>query len=495
MAVQTSASAYQQHSIAAAEGAGDSSEAGRILLRVFEVLDRAGIPYCVLHGYENYPAHIKSDVDCIIDRNATPRNLVTLLHCNRETIGAEVVRCQGRYIVLAGKSASGSPCFVTLDLSVDCEVNDLPLEDGQVVLSSRRRHRQFWVPAPDVEFGAYLGRTIAKGSIDGVRGLRLVSLYHQDPAGCDRQAALLWNAESRDLIITAVCSGDWDEVNGNRDRLCSELRRRVIALRPLRFVKNMLLALAARACRILRPRGVSVVLLGPDGAGKSSVIEALGPKLEPVMPRNVCWSFAPPLLSLFRQRKRTTNQPHGLPARSLPTSLMRLGYWFAYHMLSFVGLRLALARSTLVLYDRHFVDILVDAKRYRYGGPAWTLHLLWHLIPKPDLVVLLDASPEVLQARKQEVPFEVTARQCQAYLSLVRTLRNGRIVDANQPKGCVADRVAELILEKLRSDLQRRFNLQRTHMPPLVLSRSRYPAISTQSAEVADLKIDSNSAT
>lgn len=93
-----------------------------------------------------------------------------------------MVRCQGRYIVLAGKSASGSPCFVTLDLSVDCEVNDLPLQDGQVVLSNRRRHRQFWVPAPDVEFGAYLARTIAKGRVDGVCGLRLISLYHQDPA-------------------------------------------------------------------------------------------------------------------------------------------------------------------------------------------------------------------------------------------------------------------------------------------------------------------------
>lgn len=77
MAVQNSGSAYQQHSIAAAEVAGDGAEAGRILLRVFEVLDRAGIPYCVLHGYENYPAHIESDVDCIVDRSATPRNLVT----------------------------------------------------------------------------------------------------------------------------------------------------------------------------------------------------------------------------------------------------------------------------------------------------------------------------------------------------------------------------------------------------------------------------------
>jgi hypothetical protein len=110
------------------------------------------------------------------------------------------------------------------------------------------------------------------------------------------------------------------------------------------------------------------------------------------------------------------------------------------------------------MYDRHFVDILVDAKRYRYGGPGWTLRLLWQLIPKPDLVVLLDAPPEVLQARKQEVPLDVTARQRQAYLSLVRTLPNGRIVDANQAQARVADRVAEVVLDELHSGIQRRLN-------------------------------------
>lgn len=440
------------------ENAGSASDAGRILLRVFEVFENAGIAYCVLHGYENYPAHIKSDVDCIIDRTVTPSNLVTLLHRHREVIGAEVVRCQGRYIVLAAKT-DDTPCFVTLDLSIDCEVRNLPLHDGEAVISSRRRHGGFWVPAPDVEFGAYLARTIAKGQVDGVRGLRLITLYHKDVSGCDLQIARLWNAESRDLIITAIRSGCWDEVNRSRDRLYAELRRNSIAMRPLKFAKNILRSLAGRAGRLLRAQGVSVVLLGPDGAGKSSVIEALGPKLESVLPRNVCWGFAPSLLSVLRRAKRATNQPHRLPPRSLFASIMRLGYWFAYHSLSYVGLRLALARSTLVMYDRHFVDILVDAKRYRYGGPTWALSLLWRMIPKPDLVVLLDAPAEILQARKQEVPFEVTARQRQAYLALVRTLGNGHIVNASEPKECVADKVAELVLIKLCSNLQSRFNL------------------------------------
>jgi thymidylate kinase len=400
-------------------------------------------------------------VDCIIDRNTGPDQLVALLHRNRERIGAEVVRCQGRYIVLAGKSVGGSPCFVTLDLSVDCELHGLPFQDGQEVLASRRRHRQFWIPATEVEFGAYLARTIAKGAVDDTRARRLRGLYQKDTARCAEQVARFWNAESSELIISAVRFGCWDSLNRNGASLRAELRRRAILLRPARLIVNKFCALARRSARLWRPDGISVVLLGPDGAGKSSVIEALGPKLASVLPRCACWGFAPPVLGLFRGGKRPTNQPHGLPARSFLISLMRVGYWFAYHMVSFISLRLALARSSLVLYDRHFVDILVDSKRYRYGGPIWALRLLWRVIPKPDLVVLLDASPEVLQARKQEVPFEVTARQCQIYRSLVRTFDNGCMVDAAQPLGEVADRVSAIILQQLHTRLIHRFDLDR----------------------------------
>src|SRR5436189_1879561 len=89
-----------------AEDAGDT---GRILLGVFETLERAGLRYCVLHGYENYPQRIKSDVDCVVSDELSPPQLVALLRENRDRLGAEVigagaVRRQGYYVVLAGKN-------------------------------------------------------------------------------------------------------------------------------------------------------------------------------------------------------------------------------------------------------------------------------------------------------------------------------------------------------------------------------------------------------
>src|SRR5437867_9836327 len=116
-----------------AEDIVDRPAPGRILLAVFEALERAGISYCVLHGYEGYPQRIKSDVDCMISAEVSADELLALLHHNRIRIGASVVHFRhyrGFFIVLAGKNADGSVCFVQLDFRLDYELGDLRFYAG-----------------------------------------------------------------------------------------------------------------------------------------------------------------------------------------------------------------------------------------------------------------------------------------------------------------------------------------------------------------------------
>jgi thymidylate kinase len=436
----------------------DGTNPGRILSKVFATLDRAGISYCVLHGYEDFPNDIKSDVDCLIDANVSARELLRLLHENRLEIGANVVHCRGHYIVLASKGSDGSHCFLALDFAVDCDLQGVRYFDGSEILATRRRHGIFWIPAPDLEFAAYLVRTISRGGLNDQRVGRLSNIYRQDPEGCANQIVRFCTPEHKAIITAAAQFGHWDAVRAQLASLNTRMRSRAIRRRPIRFVANKLRAWADRVTRMFRPDGISVAFLGPDGAGKSSVISALPSRLTPVFARHDCWGFAPGLLNAFRSGERATDQPHALKSRSLPVSLLRLGYWFGYHTYSYLSIRVALARSTLLLHDRSFVDILVDQKRYRYGGPVWMLRLVWRLAPKPDLVILLDAAPAILQRRKQEVPHEVTVRQQQAYVALVRAMPSGRIIDTGAPLAQVVESVTELILEHTRKRLLQRFD-------------------------------------
>lgn len=62
----------------------------------------------------------------------------------------------------------------------------------------------------------------------------------------------------------------------------------------------------------------------------------------------------------------------------------------------------------------------------------WLARLFGVMVPTPNLWILLDAPPEVLQARKQEVPFAESARQRQCYIALIKKLKHAVVVDASQ---------------------------------------------------------------
>jgi thymidylate kinase len=106
-------------------------------------------------------------------------------------------------------------------------------------------------------------------------------------------------------------------------------------------------------------------------------------------------------------------------------------------------------RNGLVIIDRHYYDFRVDPRRYRINAPDWAVWLGGVLLPKPDLVFLLDAPTEVLQSRKQEVPVAETERQRNAFLALVKPMKNGHVMDASRPPEAVASSVVQTVLEYL----------------------------------------------
>jgi len=152
--------------------------------------------------------------------------------------------------------------------------------------------------------------------------------------------------------------------------------------------------------------------------------------------------------------------PHVQPLRGPISSLIKLAYWWIEYTLGYLmNVYPRLAHSTLVLFDRYYHDVLVDAKRYRYGGSLWLAHLTGKIIPRPHLVILLDAPPQVLFARKQEVPFEEVNRQREKYVNLVRNLHSGHMVDASKPLEEVVSEVEKIILDYMAARTAYRMGL------------------------------------
>jgi thymidylate kinase len=176
---------------------------------------------------------------------------------------------------------------------------------------------------------------------------------------------------------------------------------------------------------------LKIVILGPDGAGKSSVIGGLMGRLNLVGRVVRMRHLKPRYVAQFRgQPEVIVVDPHGKPPRGALSSLVKIWVWlFEEWYFNFFQER----KETVLVCDRYFHDLLVDPKRFRFGAPLWTAELVGKLMPRPRLWVLLNAPADVLQSRKQEVQPEETARQCEAYLAFVRKQREHVIVDASQP--------------------------------------------------------------
>ena len=175
------------------------------------------------------------------------------------------------------------------------------------------------------------------------------------------------------------------------------------------------------------------VILGSDGSGKSSVINSICDRLDGDGIETHKIHLRPLIRGNPEREPAPVTDPHGKPPYGRLVSAVKLIYLIMVYRLGyFIRVLPLLQRGAVVIFDRYYHDMLVDPKRYRYGGPMWLARWVGKLIPKPDIWILLDAPPEVLQARKQEVPFKETARQREEYLKLVRGMDNGVVVDASR---------------------------------------------------------------
>ena len=91
-------------------------------------------------------------------------------------------------------------------------------------------------------------------------------------------------------------------------------------------------------------------------------------------------------------------------------------------------------RGFIVVYDRHFLFEAAtgDTKSSQLADRIY-YWILAYLYPQPDLVIFLDAPPEVLLARKGEGTPEYLAKRRQTYLSQGEKMSNFICVNASRP--------------------------------------------------------------
>ena len=199
--------------------------------------------------------------------------------------------------------------------------------------------------------------------------------------------------------------------------------------------------------RWLLPKGLFLVVLGPDGVGKSTTIRCLQLELQKHFSHCRTERWRPGLIR--KVSPDTGNRmPHAkVPRGPLSSAISILGLALDFSVGYVVFSHPAMARSEAVIFDRYFHDVLIDPKRYRYAGPMWLPHLLSRCIPpRRAIFVVLDADEELILSRKQELPLHELKRQRLAYKAFAARVPQAMIIRTDKPIGEIASEIIINIL-------------------------------------------------
>jgi len=419
-----------------------------------------GVAFLVLRNYQELPRKTGNDVDVLVRPG-------TLRHA--EAVLLDAALKAGYRLHNRAEFSPVSLFFCTpdcrdqiqFDLFEHLDWRALTLLRPRSLLDRSRKYNGFNVPHPvDEAILNLITRLLYNGYVKEKYREAIRTTFQAEPDATTDALADPFGSAQAEFLTQSVLAKEWSPIEARAGSLRRTLLRRRLAQQPMGVLRAVLRDARRLGRRWFNPPGLALVLLGPDGCGKSTVapkvIDGLRHTFSPDKGLQIHWK---PIV-FFRKRRESrppTTNPHGRPPRGRLSSLLFLAYhWTEYFLGSLTQIHRVKFRNGLVMIDRHYYDFMVDAYRYRLKVPAWTVRLGGYLLPKPDLVFLLDAPAEVLQSRKQEVPLAETERQRQAFLELVKKLPNGHGMDATQNPDKVASDIVAEVLKHLTERTRRR---------------------------------------
>jgi hypothetical protein len=397
----------------------------------------AGIDHVFLHDVS---AERDSDVDVVVD--AAARDAVETLACTGrfgrlvQRLDYDVPWCRF-YVVETGRAPLR---YRKLDVVADPygigRYGDAPA----VALARAERRDGLAVASPAAECLYLAVKRSRKRMHSEADTVSLRRAFALDPEGSSALLGERLGAAGRRLADALHSGADLGEPLGGVASTLSR-RDRTPTVRARRTAHE-----AARAVRrLLRPTGLVVCLAGPDGAGKSGLAQALetavGGPFRRIERRHLGPGLLPPAGSLLRRAPRDFTRPHDRPPSGAVGSIARIAYLATDTLAGWTPrMTFPCVRSTLVVLERGWNDLLVDRRRYRLSAGAPLVRFLGRVLPKPGLTLLLAASPDLIASRKDELGETEIAGQLERWREIGARTQGFVEIDASGSEDDVLER-------------------------------------------------------
>ena len=409
------------------------------LKALFDQLRLKKFRYCVLRNFAPLPETLGgSDLDLLVFPE--DRKIITDLVAEvAAQFGGQVIAkysTTGTYLKLLGHH-KGQWWGAAVDLLAGVDYRGMVYVSSEGIMGRTEDYRGIKVAtAADVETMALLKEMINNSCDRKDYFWNAVNAYNEFG---DCSLEIFKEAFSEELIkdFRSMLIGN---AVSEIPEMSLRLRREIWSKYGLRDVGKVIANNLSRYRRLFKTPGVCLAVTGTDGAGKTTIINAIKPVLENAMHSKIQYEHLRPnwlkalgVVSGKRESKpgEVVNNPHGQEPSGKCSSVLRVCYyWLDYTLGFYLRIYLKIVRKAhICIFDRYYYDVIIDPRRMRISLPQWMLKTMFIFAPKPHLLLCLGADPEIIYEPKPETSPEEVRRQVTELKKLCSSLPHAVWVD------------------------------------------------------------------
>lgn len=395
----------------------------QFLTTFFDQLNEIGVDYFVYGEYRQLPVDTGgSDIDMVVNGKDFDKTTALLLSL-----------AQKSKVIIASKYANANAnAHFYRCLSLDWGVQVDILRDGlhfkgvsYYPLAKLCKHviRHNGIKVVNCEYGFfvdYFKEIIHKGKAKEKYRTAVMEALQNHEEELDEEIKEIYGDKALQLIKSNFTMDGLNHIGISLQQI---IHRNILKGKTITQLQTKLV-LAQRL--FSKKPGYVIAVLGTDGSGKSTIINAITPWLNQGFHHGVIYNHLrpnviPDLGVMFGKKKAigkgevptVCSDPHGQKPSGFVGSLVRWGYYLLDYTFGYMKSvwKTIHIHSKVFIFDRYYYDYYIDQRRSRTSLPRWILRLGECMVPTPDLILCLGGDPQKIYNRKPETSLEEVTRQ------------------------------------------------------------------------------------
>lgn len=411
-----------------------------LFVTLIKGLNAQSIKYGIIGDYQNLPDSVGHDIDLWTNDVSSFRKV--LFDSAKDT---------GFKIIVDNQTANGCNVAIykreneiiylmKIDVMVDTSWKSvLTLVDKGIMEENIIPFKDFYIANPESEAVMhFLYPMFEWGKIKKDVYKEDILRYYQSDI-FKKCFTKLWGERTASEVQHLIAEKKWDEIQ----KQMGVLKKKAVMRSFFRTCTyhNIFSAVYYTVRRKFKPSGKVLAFCGLDGAGKTTILDEMNDMFTKLLKsKKVFYGYwrpyvIPEIRELFgkknskdgidkqAQKGVTVKEPEKRPKNKI-VSMVKLSYYWLDFMLAEKKYGTIHQRGGMVLFDRHYIDMVVHPLRFEMGISRRIILLLYKFIPKADFTFFLYCTPKEILERKEEFSEEEIAQMTKDYMEVGKKIKN-----------------------------------------------------------------------